>query len=125
MNTPLQRSASKNQRKSPEWLSVLIIPEGSTPYRYRIRVLWLKLVAIGALLFILAVIFAGVSYTSLLRKALERDDLLSENARLTVENQRVSRLAKDVDQSRQSLERIVRSLGGKLDLSEQSMRDSL
>ncbi len=119
------KSGTKYRRKSPQFLSVLIVPEGGTPHRYKIRILWLKIAAAGAGLFLLIVFLAGLSYSSLLRKALERDRLLSENAKLASENQRIAGLAKDVEQSRQSLARIVRSLGGKLELSETTLRDSL
>jgi len=125
MNKLTQKSGSANQRKPIQWLSVLIVPEGRTPYRYKIRMVWLKVATAGAILFLLVVLAAGLSFSSLLRKAIERDSLLTENAKLLVENQRVSQLAQDVEKSRHSLERIVKSLGGKLDLSESVMRDSL
>jgi len=125
VNKLISKSGSANQRKPVGWLSVLIVPEGRTPFRYKIRVFWLKVAAGAASLLLLLFILAGLSYTSLLRKALERDHLLSENAKLQVENQRVARLAEDVEKSRRSLERIVKTLGGKLDLTQTSPQDSL
>jgi hypothetical protein len=125
MNKVTSKTGSGNQRKPVQWLSVLIVPEGRTPYRYMVKVIWLKFAATGILIFILAAVAASLSYSSLLRKSIERDTLLAENAKLLVENQRVVQLSKDVEKSRQSLARIVKSLGGKLDLSESVMQDSL
>ncbi len=125
MNNLTQKTGTGNQRKPIEWLSVLIVPEGRTPIRYKVQMLSLKLAGAGLGIFLLLIVFAVVSFSSLLRKAMERDSLLAENAKLLVENKRVAELARDVEKSRLSLERIVKSLGGKLDLTESPMRDSL
>lgn len=119
------KSNTKGSRKPSEWLSILIVPEGGIPRRYRVKTLWLKIGATVVGLVFLLIVVAGFSYTTLLNKALDRDHLLAENARLTAENKKIAKLARDVEESRQSLSRIVKSLGGHLDLSEHVSGDTL
>lgn len=107
---------NKFGRRVRRRLSILIVPEGGSPRRYQISLMWLQIAAAAGGLFLLLVIMATISYARLFGKALERDRLLAENHRLEQENRRVVALAQEVEQSRKSLERIVRALGGKLDL---------
>lgn len=57
-----------------------------------------------------------MSYGTLARRALDYNRLTGENARLELENRRIIRVAREVDQSRQILAQIIRSLGGHLEL---------
>lgn len=65
---------------------------------------------------VIAVIIGAVSWTGLARRAWQYSSLESENARLQLENRRIIRVAREVDQSRQILAQIVRTLGGHLEL---------
>jgi hypothetical protein len=99
-------------------ISILIVPEGGQPRRYKISDRWLKIAAGVAGMLIVVLIVSVFSYARLFTKALERDRLVVENQQLLKENRRIVALSQEVEQSRRSLERIVRSLGGKLDLKE-------
>ncbi len=98
-------------------LNVIIVPdEGGHSHRFQVSVIWLKAAAVMVGLFLISIIIAGVSYTAVARRAYEYTRLKSENARLEMENQRIIRVAREVDQSRRILAQIIRSLGGHLEL---------
>jgi len=96
----------------------MIVPEGGQMRRLNIKVIWLKIAAAALALFLALAVISMFSYAKILSKALERDRLAAENERLKTENQRIVELAAEVELNRKSLERIVRSLGGELDLKK-------
>ena len=70
----------------------------------------------GGILLFLLIIAGAFSYSVVARRALDYDRLFRENERLDLENQRIIRVAREVEQSRQILAQIIRSLGGHLEL---------
>jgi len=94
----------------------MIVPQGGHPLRYNVSTLWLKIAAGIAGVIVLLIIISVISSARLFSKAMERDRLVGENERLRAENRRIVALSQEVEQNRKSLERIVKSLGGKLDL---------
>lgn len=107
-------------------LNLIIVPdEGGNPRRFKISVFWIKVILWAVGLVILAVVAGAVSYSSLARRALDYDHLAAENARLEMENHRIIRVAREVDQSRQILAQIIRSLGGHLEVGRSSSGDTL
>ncbi len=107
-------------------LNVLIVPEGGgEPKRFTPSILMLKTAAWLAGIILLVIIAGAVSWSGLARRALDYDLLKSENDRLDMENRRILRVAKEVDQSRQILAQIIRSLGGHLELGRPAEIDSL
>ncbi len=98
-------------------LNILIVPdEGGKPRRFKLSLFWLKFSAWVAGILMLAIISGAVSYSMLAKRALDYDRLSAENTRLEEENKHVIRVAREVDQSRQILAQIIRSLGGHLDV---------
>jgi len=98
-------------------LNIIIVPdEGGNPRRYKLSVFWLKFSAWVAGFLILAIITGAASYSILARRALDYDRLSAENIQLEMENTRIIRVAREVDQSRQILAQIIRSLGGHLEI---------
>ncbi|MCF7810741.1 M23 family metallopeptidase [bacterium] len=98
-------------------LNILIVPEeGGNPKRYNLSVFWLKTAAWATGILLLLIIAGAVTYSGLAKRALDFDQLSAENERLTMENTRIIRVAREVDQSRQILAQIIRSLGGHLEL---------
>jgi len=94
----------------------MIVPQGGHPLRYSIDTLWLKIAAGAAALIVVIVLISIISFARLFSKAMERDRLAAENERLRAENRRIVALSQEVEQNRKALERIVKSLGGKLEL---------
>jgi len=78
-----------------------------------------------SILLILAIIAGVGSYGMISRRALESSKLKIDNERLMIENRRIIRVAKEVDQSRKILSQIIRSLGGHLDIGSPIIEDSL
>jgi murein DD-endopeptidase MepM/ murein hydrolase activator NlpD len=100
-------------------LNILIVPdEGGEPRRLKVAVFWLKVALWGGILLLLAVLAGAFSYGIVARRALDYDRLHSENERLDLENQRIIRVAHEVEQSRQILAQIIRSLGGHLEMGK-------
>jgi len=91
----------------------------------RLSVLWLKVLLWVGVVIALAIIAGAVSYSDLARRAIDYDRLAAENARLEMDNRRIIRVAREVDHSRQVLARIIRSLGGHLELGRAVGSDSL
>ena len=78
--------------------------------------IWLRIGIVLLVATLVAVVIGAVSWSDLARRALDYSSLESENARLQLENRRIIRVAREVDQSRQILAQIVRTLGGHLEL---------
>jgi len=99
-------------------ISIIIVPESGQSRRYKIPIYWIK-IGIGVCALLLVVVVLSVlAYARLISKALDRDHLIAENERLRAENRRIVTLAEEVEQSRKSLERIIRSFGGKIDMKQ-------
>ena len=97
--------------------NVIIVPEeGGNPRRKRVSVFWLKFLVVTAVILLVLVIFGAESWSSLARRALDYSRLQAENVRLDTDNRRIIRVAQEVEHSRQILARIIRSLGGHLEL---------
>jgi hypothetical protein len=118
MNNSFTNKISRPARKSSGFLSITIVPDHGETRRFKIATFWLKIGGGIAGLFLLLLVAAIVSYTSLLTKAMQRDMLVADNLKLKEENKKVAVLAKQVEESRLYLNRIIRSLGGKLDLPD-------
>lgn len=102
-------------------LNIIIVPdEGGETRRYKLSTFWLKFLAWVVGILLLAVLAGVVSYSSLARRALNYDRLSAENSRLEIDNHRIIRVAREVDQSRQILAQIIRSLGGHLEVGHTS-----
>ena len=98
-------------------LNVILVPdEGGSPRRLSLSVFWLKFFAIILSIVIITIIIGAGTYSILAKKALEFSRLQAENSRLALENHRIIRVAREVDQSRKILAQIIRSLGGHLDI---------
>ncbi len=107
------------------WLDVIVVPDGKgQSKRLRIRMIWLRIGIIIGGATLLAIAIGTISWSGLARQALDYNRLESENARLLLENSRIIRVAREVDQSRQILAQIVRSLGGHLELGRSIDADS-
>lgn len=105
-------------------LNVVIVPdEGGKARRFNIPVLWLKIAAgVGGVL-VIGLIIGIVSYARFAHKALDWDRLSKENERLSKENQRIVQVAKELEKSRVILKRIVKTLGGKLDMQDSPIQE--
>ncbi len=98
-------------------LNIMIVPEGGgNPRRFNLSIFWLKTAAWVTGFLVLVIIAGTVTYTGLAKRALDFDRLTAENERLEMENTRIIRVAREVDQSRRILAQIIRSLGGHLEL---------
>ena len=98
-------------------LNLIIVPdESGQARRMKLSVFWIKAALIVVILLVLAFIAGAVTWTSLVRRALDYSRLEAENTRLENENKDIIRVAQEVDQNRQIRERILRSLGGHLEL---------
>lgn len=107
-------------------LNILTVPDdGGDPKRYKLSLFWLKLGIIVFGLVLLIVIAGMVSYSSLARRAFNYNRLSAENEQLKTENTRIIGIAREVDQSRQLLAQIIRSLGGHLELEHASGIDTI
>ncbi|MDP8239846.1 MAG: M23 family metallopeptidase [Candidatus Hatepunaea meridiana] len=107
-------------------LNIIIVPDkGGDTKRYRLSVFWLKFFAVIAGIIILALIAGVLSYSRIAQRALDYDRLNAKNEQLEIENQRIIRVAREVEQSRQILAQIIRSLGGHLDVGRLSYSDTL
>ncbi|MBM3328853.1 MAG: hypothetical protein FJY67_05160 [Calditrichaeota bacterium] len=103
----------------PRKLSVLIVPdEGGPPRRLHVPTFWLKVAGWLLVVIIIGVAAAVVNYSRVIQRALDWDRLAAENERLREENRRIVRVAREVDQGRQILARIVRGMGGHIDMSQ-------
>lgn len=102
----------------------MIVPDGGKPRRYRIPMLWAKIGAGVIALCILIMLASFFSFAKLITSSMERTHLRAENKRLTDENRRIVKIAQDVEKSKQSLERIIRSLGGKIDYQGEGVAPS-
>lgn len=101
----------------PRRLNVLIVPdEGGPPRRLHIPTVWLKLGGWALVALFVLVLYAVINYSRVVHKAFDWNRLAAENERLKAENRRIVSVAREVDQSRQILARIVKNLGGHLDL---------
>src|SRR3990172_1886984 len=107
-------------------LNLLIVPEdGGEPRRLRPSVFWLRVLGVVGVILLLGALFGAFTWSGLARRALSYDRLRVENQRLEMENRRILRVAREVDQSRRILAQIVRSLGGKLELGQGLASDSI
>ncbi|NQT34625.1 M23 family metallopeptidase [bacterium] len=106
-------------------LNIIIVPDdGGEPRRLRLSTFWLKTALWFAGFLVLAIIAGILSYSSLVRRALDYDRLASENSQLSIENKRIISVAREVDQSRRILAQIIRSLGGHLEVGRSSSSDT-
>jgi len=112
------------KKPHPKRISVMIVPDGGKPIRFNLATLWLKVLAGAAIVAVALILLSVISYARLFSKALERDRLIAENESLRAENRRIVALAQEVELSRKSLDRIVRSLGGELDLNQTKQAES-
>jgi len=100
-------------------LNILIVPdEGGESKRFKVKVFWLKVALWAGILLLIAIAAGAFSYSTVARRALDYNRLLGEKERLDLENQRIIRVAREVEQSRQILAQIIRSLGGHLELGK-------
>lgn len=100
-------------------INVILVPdEGGDSKRFSLSVFWLKLTVSIISILIVAVVIGVSTYSIMARKAFEYAKLSAENVRLELENHRIIRVAREVDQSRKILAQIIRSLGGHLDLGQ-------
>jgi len=106
--------------------NVLIVPEdGGQPKSLRISATWVKVLLWVAGFLLVALLVSVIGYANLIRKALDYDALAAEKNQLKEENRRIIALAQEVDQSRRLLGQIIRTLGGKLDLKDLGLSDSV
>lgn len=92
-------------------MNVLIVPdEGGQSRRLNLPNFVIRLAAWLLLLVVVAVVAAIVSYARFAQKALDWDRLATNNERLQGENHRLLRVAREVEESRQVLANIVRTL---------------
>ena len=107
-------------------LNIIIVPdEGGEPHRFKLSTFWLRVTLWIAGILFLTVVAGVVSYSSLAKRALDYDRLAAENSRLEVDNRRIIRVAREVDQSRQILAKIIRSLGSHLEVGRSAYSDTL
>ncbi len=96
---------------------MLIIPdEGGPPRRLHIPTFWLKTAGWLLVIIFIIIVLAIINYSKVVHKAFDWNRLAAENEKLKAENRRIVSVAREVEQSRQILARIVKSLGGHLDL---------
>jgi len=108
-------------------INVILVPgEGGDSKQFSLSIFWMKVVALMFFLAVVVIAIGASTYTILARKALDFSRLQTENTRLEMENHRIIRVAREVDQGRKILAQIIRSLGGHLDLGRSmSNTDSL
>lgn len=98
-------------------LNVIIVPEeGGITRQKRVSVFWLKFLTVTVVILMVMIVFGAASWSSLVRRAMDYSRLQAENVRLDNDNRRIIRVAQEVENSRQILARIIRSLGGHLEL---------
>lgn len=99
-------------------LNLIIVPaEGGQPKRLNVPVIALHLLGIAVVVLFAALVVVGITWKNLLNISIDYHRIAEENTRLESENQRIVGIIREVEQSRQILARIIRSLGGQVDLS--------
>jgi len=94
-------------------MNVLIVPdEGGPARRLNVPTYLVRFAAWLILLILIGLAIAFFSYARFLQKAFDWDRLSAENERLREENRRILRVTNEVEDSRQLLVKIIRSMQG-------------
>ncbi|MFH0765231.1 MAG: M23 family metallopeptidase [Calditrichota bacterium] len=98
--------------------NLIIVPaEGGPARRFSVNALWLRIGLAGGCIVLIGLAVITLSWTSLAKRAADYDRLATEKSQLEADTKRIIRIAREIDLSKEALARIVRSLGGQIDVN--------